>query len=97
MEGIGSQVSSGIISNAIFVIIFAVGAWLKSRLGTSHCAANCGILSCDSELIELTQIKEHLHETQRNQTNILNRIVKQIEAEIPLEQILIDIKEPTPI
>ena len=96
MEGIGSQVSSGIISNGIFVIIFAVGAWLKSRLNTSKCDMDCGFLTCSTTLSELEQIKDHLHTTQRNQTNILHSIAKQVVPK-SIDEVLLEIKEPTPV
>ena len=93
---LGTQISTGVISNAIFLIVFAVGAWIKSRLGTSDCKLDCGFLTCNTSLIELEQIKDHLHTTQRNQTNILHSIAKQVVPK-SIDEVLLEIKEPTPV
>ena len=56
------------IANFIFVCVFAIGAFLRSRLAKSNCKIDCGVFECDSSIIEIKQIKEDIlthTETQR--------------------------------
>lgn len=93
MSELGTQISTGIISNGIFVIIFAIGAWIKSRLGASNCKVDCGWLMCDSSLVELEKLKDHLHETQRHQSGMLKKIMSQMVEELPKEEVILRVKE----
>ena len=78
MDNFGEQFGSGLVANGVFVILFAVGKWIQSRLQNSDCHLDCGWLSCDSSLSELNHIKTHLTETQRYQAGMLQKIIKQI-------------------
>ena len=75
MNQFTENLAAGAVSNFIFVCIFAVGAWIRSRLNNSDCHMNCGWLSCDSSLKELDSIKSKLEETQGTQHKMLKDIV----------------------
>jgi len=75
MDSFSQTVAGGSIANLLFVVLFAVGAWIKSRLQKSNCRIDCGWLTCDSSLVELETIKEKLHHTQRDQMEFLKEIL----------------------
>lgn len=76
MDSFSQNLAAGAVSNFIFVCLFAVGAWIRSRLNNSDCHMNCGWLSCDSSLAELGSLKSKLEETQGTQHKMLIDIVK---------------------
>ena len=68
MSNFNENLLGSSIANFIFVCVFAIGAWLKSRLAKSNCKIDCGVFECDSSIIEIKQIKEDMlthTETQR--------------------------------
>ena len=62
-------------ANVLFVMIFFVGAWLKTRLNKSRCASRCACFECETSLRELEQKLEH---TQTLQKNMLHDIIVQL-------------------
>ena len=78
MENFQENIAAGAISNLVFVVLFAVGAWIKSRLNKSDCHLNCGCLQCDSELAELNKLQDHLKTTQSTQRTMLADIRHQL-------------------
>ena len=83
MNEFSENIASGSVANLIFMVIFGVGAWIKSRLQQSNCKMDCGCLSCDSSLVELQTIKEKLHHTQRDQLDFLREILVHVQPEPP--------------
>ena len=63
-----------VVANFIFTALFAIGAWIKSRLNQSNCKSDCGIFECNSSLIEIQKVK-HEQSTQRDLLeNIMNEL-----------------------
>ena len=81
MDGFTPTFIGGSIANLLFVILFAIGAFIKSRLQKSDCKMNCGWISCDSSLVELTNIKTKLHHTQRDQMEFLKEMLVHVQKE----------------
>ena len=75
MDSFSQTVAGGSIANLLFLVLFAIGAFIKSRLQKSNCKMDCGFLSCDSSLVELETIKSKLHHTQRDQMEFLKEIL----------------------
>lgn len=78
MEPLGDAVIGGAIANFAFAALFAIGAFVKSRLNNSHCNMDCGCLQCDSDL---KQLDEKLTRTQTTQRNLLKQILIQMESQ----------------
>ena len=74
-----SSIAAGSISNIFLLIVFGIGAWVKSRLNKSDCHLNCGCLQCDSELAELESLKHRLEVTQSTQHSLLANIQAQLD------------------
>ena len=81
MTEFSENIASGSVANLIFMVIFGVGAWIKSRLQQSNCKMDCGCLTCDSSLVELKTIKDKLHHTQRDQLEFLREILVHVQPE----------------
>ena len=73
-----SSIAAGSVSNLFLLVVFGVGAWVKSRLNKSDCHLNCGCLQCDSELEELGKLKHRLEATQGTQRELLVNIQHQL-------------------
>ena len=73
-------VGSG-LANAVFAMIFFVGAWLKTRLNQSKCASNCYCFECETSLQELQSLHNKLERTQTTQKTMLKQIIAHINAE----------------
>ena len=73
-------VGSG-LANAIFAMLFFVGAWLKTRLNKSHCASNCYCFECETSLSELQSLHNKLERTQTTQKTMLKQIIAHINQE----------------
>ncbi len=71
----------GSVANLLFVCLFGVAAFIKARLQKSNCKIDCGWISCDSSLTELTHIKEKLNNTQRDQMEFLKEILVHVQKE----------------
>ena len=72
---VSNSVIGGAIANFIFVSLYAVGAYLKNRLGKSDCHIDCGWLTCDTSLKELEKLDNKLEKTQSTQRNMLEEII----------------------
>lgn len=73
-------VGSG-MANAIFAMLFFVGAWLKTRLNRSQCASNCYCFECETSLQELQSLHTKLEHTQTTQKTMLKTIIDHINRE----------------
>ena len=82
MENLSETVAGGSIANLLFLILFGIGAWIKSRLQKSNCKVDCGWLTCDSSLVELETIKQKLHHTQRDQMLFLKEILGHVKDDV---------------
>ena len=65
-------------ANVLFVMLFFMGAWLKTRLNKSRCASHCACFECETSLRELEQKLEH---TQTLQKNMLQDILLKLRKE----------------
>ena len=81
MDSFSQTVAGGSVANMLFVVLFAIGAFIKSRLQKSNCKVDCGWLTCDSSLIELGQLKDKLHHTQRDQMEFLKEILGHVQQD----------------
>ena len=63
------------IANFIFVCVFAIGAWLRTRLAKSNCKIDCGIFECDSSIIEIQQMKRDMETHTETQRGMLKDIL----------------------
>ena len=81
MDSFSQTVAGKSIANILFVVLFAIGAFIKSRLQKSNCKVDCGWLTCDSSLIELGQLKDKLHHTQRDQMEFLKEILGHVQQD----------------
>ena len=72
------QILAGSISNFIFISLFAIGAYIKNRLGKSNCHIDCGWLTCDSSLREIEKMDEKLEKTQNTQRAMLEEIISHV-------------------
>ena len=79
MDSFSQTVAGGSVANLLFVVLFAIGAFIKSRLQKSNCKMDCGWLTCDSSLIELGQLRDKLHHTQRDQMDFLKQILEKVQ------------------
>ena len=85
-----SSVAAGSVSNVFLLVVFGIGAWVKSRLNKSDCHLNCGCLQCDSELAELDVLKQRLEQTQSTQHDLL----ADIQAQLGILRGRVDVREP---
>ena len=71
-----SNLFGGVVANFIFTALFAIGAWIKSRLNASNCKSDCGIFECNTSLIEIQRVKKE----QTTQRDLLINIMDQLKS-----------------
>ena len=71
-----SNLFGGVVANFIFTALFAIGAWIKSRLNASNCKSDCGIFECNTSLIEIQRVKKE----QTTQRDLLINIMEQLKS-----------------
>ena len=73
-EEFNNNLVGSMVANFIFTALYAIGAWIESRLNASNCKSDCGIFECNSSLIEIQKVK-HEQSTQRDLLeNIMNEL-----------------------
>ena len=72
-----SNLFGGVVANFIFTALFAIGAWIKSRLNASNCKSDCGIFECNTSLIEIQRVKKE----QSTQRDLLINIIDQLKSQ----------------
>ena len=75
----GNIVGSG-VANVVCVMLFFIGAWLKTRLNKSKCASHCYCFECESSLQELQSLHNKLERTQTTQKSMLEKIIAHISS-----------------
>ena len=65
-----------VVANFIFTALFAIGAWVKSRLNASNCKSDCGIFECNTSLIEIQKVKSE----QTTQRDLLESIMAELQG-----------------
>ena len=71
-----SNLFGGVVANFIFTALFAIGAWIKSRLNASNCKSDCGVFECNTSLIEIQKVKKE----QTTQRDLLVNIMDQLKS-----------------
>ena len=71
-----SNLFGGVVANFIFTALFAIGAWIKSRLNASNCKSDCGVFECNTSLIEIQKVKQE----QTTQRDLLVNIMDQLKS-----------------
>ena len=89
MTEFGNVLLGSTISNFIFVSLFAVGAFIKSRMKNSDCDLNVGFFSCHSSLEQLEQLKKTIDRTQSKQNSMLHEIIIQQKKQEVMEPKLV--------
>ena len=75
-EEFQSNLFGGMLANFIFTALFAIGAWIKSRLNASNCKSDCGVFECNTSLIELQRVQQE----QSTQRDLLVNIIDQLKS-----------------
>ena len=75
-EEFNNNLFGGMLANFIFTALFAIGAWVKSRLNASNCKSDCGVFECNTSLIEIQKVKNE----QSTQRDLLVNIMDQLKG-----------------
>ena len=75
-EPFSANLIGSVVANFIFTALFAIGAWIKSRLNASNCKSGCGIFECNTSLIEIQKVKKE----QSTQRDLLENIFKTLKS-----------------
>ena len=75
-EPFSANLVASVVANFIFTALFAIGAWIKSRLNASNCKSDCGFMECNTSLIEIQKVKKE----QSTQRDLLENIISTLKS-----------------